>query len=211
MFPILFGLKKEMLMGGTGSGLYYRPIKNDTLDQHPSIDIHTLNRKGCLSPGSSSSTYWTKAKKTLYQIDIQVFRSVLILHIFDFENTHAKNVGYDVIKLTRTKCNYGGMRVWFTCSTCNRRVAKLLLVSKSLKCRHCSRLSYSSQNESHLDRLYRKIWKIRDRLGADSNLHIPIRGKPKYMHQKTFKKLAQEESDINKLINIMIEKYLLRL
>lgn len=63
---------------------------------------------------------------------------------------------------------------------------------KFFLCRPCCDLAYASQQESELDRLMRKAWKIRDRLGASADLTKPILFKPKNMHQKTFDRLRRE-------------------
>jgi hypothetical protein len=59
----------------------------------------------------------------------------------------------------------------------------LYLADKYFLCRHCYGLSYSSQNETNLDRAYRKRNKLQGRLGGKPCL------KPKRMHQATFDKL----------------------
>ena len=59
-------------------------------------------------------------------------------------------------------------------------------------CRHCYALPYGSQQETAQDRLYRKVRKIRDRLGASHNLMESLWpwNKPKGMHWSTYDRLA---------------------
>jgi hypothetical protein len=54
------------------------------------------------------------------------------------------------VKLDRTPLNYGGVRWWFICLGCSRRVAHLHLPSRAFyfRCRHCYRLSYESSQAS---------------------------------------------------------------
>ncbi|MDQ1560066.1 MAG: hypothetical protein QOD32_3126 [Pyrinomonadaceae bacterium] len=54
------------------------------------------------------------------------------------------------IKLDRTPLNYGGVRWWFICPECSRRVAHLHLPSRAFyfRCRHCYRLTYESAQTS---------------------------------------------------------------
>lgn len=49
-----------------------------------------------------------------------------------------------LIKSTRTKCNYGGDRVWFLCPACDRRVGALYRppLKFIFLCRHCHNLTY---------------------------------------------------------------------
>jgi len=94
----------------------------------------------------------------------------------------------------RTSCNYGATRTWFLCPRCETRVAVLYGAGKLFLCRHCYDLTYRSQQEGVVDRMMRKQWKIRERLGASDALVDPILFKPKGMHQKTFDRLRNEES-----------------
>ena len=103
------------------------------------------------------------------------------------------------ISFDRTQCNYGGVRTWFLCSQCFRRVAILYGTGKYFLCRHCYNLTYPSQQESLSDRLMRKARKIRERLGASDNLMESILFKPKNMHQKTFDRLRREAEHANNL------------
>ena len=54
------------------------------------------------------------------------------------------------IRLDRTPLNYGGVRWWFICPGCSRRVAHLHLPSRAyyFRCRHCYNLSYESAQSS---------------------------------------------------------------
>lgn len=59
-------------------------------------------------------------------------------------NTHTVQVNNQAIPLTKTKCNYGGMRYWFLCPKCGRRVGNLYKrpLSSLFLCRHCQNLTY---------------------------------------------------------------------
>jgi hypothetical protein len=63
------------------------------------------------------------------------------------------NHGLDVkqtIRLSSTLLNYGGVRWWFICPECSRRVAHLHLPSRAFyfRCRHCYNLTYESAQAS---------------------------------------------------------------
>ena len=96
-----------------------------------------------------------------------------------------------VILLDWTPCNFGGQRPWFIC-WCGRRAALLYLVNKYFRCRKCLGLIHASVNESKPDRAYRKMLKIRRRLGCSDDIMEPISFKPKGMHYKTFRRLLDE-------------------
>jgi hypothetical protein len=101
------------------------------------------------------------------------------------------------ILLTRTSCHFGGSRIWLVCPKCLTRVAALYAPWKYFLCRHCYRLTYPSQLESASYRLMRKARKIRERLGADNNLFMPVIAKPKGMHWQTFVRLKLTEQHFN--------------
>ena len=98
-----------------------------------------------------------------------------------------------ILFLDKTRCNYGGHRYWFKCPQCNERSGVLYNKNSKFLCRRCHKLPYSCQREHKVDRLVRKMRKIRKRLGAPSNLSEPIFLKPKGMHWKTFEYLRMKE------------------
>ncbi len=60
--------------------------------------------------------------------------------------------GYTV-SLVTTPCNFGGVRYWFGCPSCGRRVAVLYLAPGDVyfRCRHCNNLSYHSRNRCTME------------------------------------------------------------
>lgn len=74
------------------------------------------------------------------------------------------------IELTVTNCNYGGIRVWFLCPLCNKRVGTLYRkpLSNSFTCRYCSKLTYQLQryHRSSNEQLLRSIQNIKIQRGG---------------------------------------------
>ncbi|MFC1630055.1 hypothetical protein ACFL06_00775 [Patescibacteria group bacterium] len=56
------------------------------------------------------------------------------------------------IRLATSPCNYGGVRYWFVCPYCNKRVGMLYLVRKYFNCRHCGKIAYLSQMRGGVSR-----------------------------------------------------------
>lgn len=56
----------------------------------------------------------------------------------------------DVVSLVTTPCSFGGVRYWFGCPGCGRRVGVLYMVPGGTRfyCRHCNNLTYHSRNRS---------------------------------------------------------------
>jgi len=51
-----------------------------------------------------------------------------------------------LVKISVTRCNYGGLRVWFVCPNCQKRVGKLFRkpLFEEFFCRRCNDLAYLS-------------------------------------------------------------------
>ena len=96
------------------------------------------------------------------------------------------------IHFDRTHCHYGGHRYWFLCPRCYRRVAVLYGAGKYFYCRHCYKLTYTSQQERFGDRAMRKARKIRRRLNPDNTVFDLFPFKPKGMHWRTYERLRLE-------------------
>ena len=173
-------------MGGSGSGYWCRWDAKPTTESQNRIDVRWLKKNGYLEGRKMGSLSWSCKGKKTGSIFFQIEENRIKL----FYRHRPKGGEWESVEqkitLIRTPCNYGGYRIWFRCSNCMRRVAIIYGAGKYFYCRHCYGLTYSSQQESKVDRLMRKARKIRKRLGADINLSIPIMIKPKHMHQQTF-------------------------
>ena len=174
-------------MGGYGSGDRTRPRKI-TCEVENKIDIRILNRHGGLAPGTSGTISWESDGKTNL-INFSVNEQFLMLD--------ACNIGWtQTIQFDWTECNYGGKRTWVLCPVCHARVVVLYSGRKGFACRQCNDLKYACQSESDLDRIYRKICKLRKTLGGSDNLSKPLWLKPKGMHRKTFTRLLDTEKKL---------------
>jgi len=194
-------------MGGFGSGRYYRYSSRTTTDDVKSIDIGFFRRSGCL-PRSwpdfggtrlLGSLSWTRHEQETGSVGYEISYNALVL---SFSHRRGSDCWQDVnqaIRFDRTRCNYGGVRLWFRCPHCSSRIAVIYLGNDGFLCRHCYRLPYTSQHESLADRMMRKARKIRKRLEASNNLFEPVWYKPKGMHWKTYERLHERERKCNHL------------
>jgi len=102
--------------------------------------------------------------------------------------------GTQRVVLDRTPCHFGGSRVWFLCPRCSCRVAFLYLVDDLFLCRHCHGLVYVSTTLPRLERLARRIARMRATLGdfrpADAFGLDPIPARPHGMHRATYERLT---------------------
>lgn len=105
------------------------------------------------------------------------------------------------IQLTQTACNYGGVRHWFRCPFCPRRVGVLYLSGGQCACRHCFKLAYKSERETYHDKQFRKADKLRAQLGWRPGIAYPDGAKPKGMHWKTFNRMKAKHDFTVQTIN----------
>lgn len=92
------------------------------------------------------------------------------------------------IALTWTETRFGGRRPWFACPHCQKRRRVLHYIGKSLACRECFDLRYTSEIEDPLSRAARRRRRLFDKVGGGSvGGDFPV--KPKGMHWKTYRTL----------------------
>lgn len=185
-------------MGGIGSGDWCRWDSKATIEDGLKIDIFYLRKQGVLKhSGATGNLSWSRDGKEQGVISFGVGTDRLVLMYSHSKYGGERQEVKETIMFDRTSCNYGGERVWFLCPECEKRVAVLYCASGRFLCRHCNNLPYTSQNETHMDRMRRKAGKIRHNLGASQDLTVPVWEKPKGMHWKTFNRLLREEKKAN--------------
>ncbi len=146
------------------------------------VDVRQWARLGYLSEGRFFSWRWTRGGEETGSIGVRVQSpNALTLDYTITQDGTGRHVA-ERVNINRTACPYGGMRPWFSCPRCARRVAVLYLRRGFFACRHCQRVAYSSQSEDALDRLWRQQQKIEARLGENWR-------RPKGMRQATYDRL----------------------
>jgi hypothetical protein len=201
-------------MGGLGSGTWYRWDKRTTLDEVKRLDVRWLYRQGYIQPWGRAMVTWHRGAQQTGSVGVAMVDGYLVVECrYRQRGAEAWEDVRQVITLDWTVCHYGGKRPWFLCPGCRRRVAVLCGDGKWFLCRHCYRLPYASQCESGQDRHYRKVRKIRDRLGVSHNLTEPVWpwNKPKGMHWRTWERLRQQEEQAHRLMLGELEVALARL
>jgi hypothetical protein len=197
--PIDFGKKSgRKIMGGVGSGNWYRFDRKTTTGESQSVDVRYLHREGLLMPGHSFSLRWSRAGRQTGSIG-----GVVSDGRITFFYRHRRGLGSkweevkETVRLDWTPCNFGGERPWFICpgAGCGRRVAKLYGPGKYFLCRHCYDLTYQSQRENRIYRALHRAQGIRRQLGGSANMMEPFPGKPKGMHRSTYERLWWEHHE----------------
>ena len=97
------------------------------------------------------------------------------------------------IRITWTRCHFGGSRPWMHCPHCDRRVARLFKGLSGYFCRECvGAPPYESQLRNEKARAYLKAYRLRSRLGGSKPVIHPIPERPYRMSQKTYNRIVAE-------------------
>lgn len=193
-----------VVMGGRGSGYWYRWNSKTTTESQHRVDIRWMKKQGYLRPGAIGILSWTCGNEQSGTISYRMETDRVILNYRHRPHGEEWEDVEQVISLDWTPCNYGGERTWFLCTHCNRRVAVLYGVGKYFLCRHCYNLTYVSQQVQCYERLMEKSRTIRQRLGGSANLSEPFPDKPKSMHWKTYYLLRQEAAHASQSSAILV-------
>lgn len=169
-----------------------RPGWRRKCEQSLALDVRQLHQKRLLSPGTSFSWHWTTNHgERAGSIGVSVGHQQVTL------NYQWTPDGGDPRPITcplwidRTPCNYGGQRPWFLCPQCGRRCAVVYFGGRNGRyaCRNCLNLAYLSEAEDGIGRLWRKQWRLENRLG-------PHGTKPKGMHWKTWERISDRITQV---------------
>jgi hypothetical protein len=175
-------------MGGYNSGRHGG--KRTTGDMH-ALDVRRLQRDKLLTPGESFGWTWSRNGNKLASINIKAdTNSVTLSYCTKQEDGTWQDMDYPV-RVERTACHLGGLRVWWLCPCCGRRVA-VLYCGKMFACRQCLQLTYESTRTPELSKPFARADKMRRRLGWCAGIANPPGEKPKGMHWKTYLRLMQQ-------------------
>jgi hypothetical protein len=189
-------------MGGSGSG---RPGWRRKVGSCLSLDVRELARKGALVPGACRRWQWTYNGEPWGAIETRAAREYsderrtgfgappwtdgLADHVRLLYSREGEPFDYPVW-LQRTRCNYGGHRIWWVCPRCQERRAVIYSGGNDGRfgCRGCMRLAYSVEALGRYHRLQRKADKLGARLLESDDGKQWL--KPKGMHWRTFDALV---------------------
>ena len=183
-------------MGGFGSGNWQRPRKGH-VEEYPRIDIREWYRQFLMLPSLTFRLTLCTNRNADREINVYPwFKHVVITHINQPANANLYSAE-EKIEIDFTICNYGGKRPWFVCPVvnCNKRAAILYFANEGFRCRHCAKLAYASQYENGGASALRKLKKLMNKLGAQSDLTFSLPNKPARMHGYRYLTLLHEAID----------------
>ncbi len=133
-------------MGGPGGGRWRSLLRAETVEDCLALDVATLGVGGVLT--------WTNVRGEPVasmgcELDLRDPETPWVILRYTLART-GKAVA-SVVRLVATCPHFGGLRRWFACPRCGRRVGKLYLPSgmTNFACRTCHGLTYRSCQESH--------------------------------------------------------------
>lgn len=189
-------------MGGYGSGRHPGRIK---VESCRSLDVNRLHREGCLRVGWAVSWQWTCDGEPVAWIRLRAEHDRLHLNYRVCAYDGDWQDVAETVSIARAPCRFGGTRPYFRCPgirngiACERRVQKLYAPGRYFRCRHCCRLSHSSQSEDFGDRAQRRADKIRQRLGGEPGWDAPLPQKPRGMWNRTYARLCEKLDEAESL------------
>jgi len=131
---------------------YYN--KKATVEASCDLTVFQLRRFGMLQGDRHTATVVTwvmrhTGKESHVRVEVNMIgepHAKLTYLAFDNEGNVTP---YDSeVTLVTTPCNLGGVRYWFICPACSRRVGGLYIAPEDryFRCRHCNNLTYHSPN-----------------------------------------------------------------
>jgi hypothetical protein len=130
---------------------YYH--RKTTAEESCKLAIPYLRKHGTLSGKGTGKISWTSSrtgKETAIGLTVDVTTNEPHARfVYAVIDKQGNKTDYDYeVSLVTTPCNFGGVRYWFGCPSCGRRVAVLYLAPGDVyfRCRYCNNLSYWSRN-----------------------------------------------------------------
>ena len=135
---------------------YYR--RKATADACCKLEMPYIRKRGMFSGVATEKISWINSKsgkETAVGLTVDVSTNEPNIRlVYTITDREGNKTDYDyMVSLLTTSCNFGGIRYWFGCPSCGRRVAVLYLAPGDIyfKCRHCNNLSYWSRNRCKLE------------------------------------------------------------
>lgn len=130
---------------------YYH--KKATVEASCNVSVFDLKKMGLLKGRCSTVLGWRNSrsgKESAVALTVDVRDDPHVRFVYTFTERNGEKTDYDYeVSLVTTPCNLGGVRYWFACPMCGRRVGCLYLVSAGyFWCRHCNDLTYQSRSRS---------------------------------------------------------------
>lgn len=177
-------------------GRWYRWQKKDTTDDYLSFDIATFAKSVDLTTARFGSWQWTFSSGRQSSITYTVVPGQGVRLSY---TTSGQDYSYTV-RLATTTPHYGGVRYWWLCPNCARRV-RILYGGGRFLCRHCHNLTYETAQKGGdlLTTIDNRLYLIRRKLQGKWGLLDGPGEKPKGMHWDTYGRFAREYLNLKRM------------
>ena len=143
---------------GEEMGRYYYN-KKATVEASCDLTVQQLKRYGMLESGFTAIPIeWVMnqtGKRTKIVIAVELSTDdPFAIFMYTLTDRDGNKTDYKyAVSLVTTPCNFGGVRYWFACPLCSRRVGGLYLVlgDAYFVCRQCNNLTYRSRNRTGME------------------------------------------------------------
>ena len=159
-------------------------MRKATVEESCDLTIQHLKRRGMLTGAQAfDKITWTSSmtgKSTSVLLAVCVTDDPHVRLVYTIADRRGETDYNHGVSLVTTPCNFGGVRYWFACPSCGRRVGVLYLAPGDVhfRCRHCNDLSYWSRNCSGMESLGetgRQIDKLRSEIKRWTWRGLPTR------------------------------------
>ena len=130
---------------------YYN--KKATVEASCDLTVFQLKERGMLDAGHTATVItWVMkntGKESRITLEVNMTSEPYARFTYSISDSKGNSTPYDLeVSLITTPCNFGGVRYWFVCPMCSRRVGGLYLApgERYFMCRKCNNLTYHSRN-----------------------------------------------------------------
>lgn len=158
-------------MGGYGSTRWDNHLRQCTVNECHSYDLATVNIRDYMQADEQSAYgyNWTangEPSGNMAVVYLPDKLAIVLVYSIVYSDERPNDDIEQYIELETTPLNFGGVRYWMKCPSCDKRVRTVHkpTTRKRFKCRTCWNLSYFSSQESRHDtgRAY-QVWALFDK------------------------------------------------
>ena len=182
-------------MGGTGSGGQNWRHRG-TVEGWRRIDAAIMQKRGVLQEGWFGRWSWSSDDGE--ENYIHVFgglHSIKLSYRYRRNGEKWQDIS-ETVQLDWSARHFGGEQAYFRCPRCHARRKHLIGAGKRFLCQSCHGLVHSSSREGRSDRIFRKSWKVKRKVGADLALGGHRGTRPRGMHKTTHARLLAEIDEL---------------
>ncbi|NBC19767.1 MAG: hypothetical protein GVY06_01760 [Alphaproteobacteria bacterium] len=178
-------------MGGMGSG-GQNSRHRGTVEGWRRIDAAKMQKHGELAVGWFGRWTWTSDDGEENYIHLSGgHHSIRLSYRYRQNGGDWQDVS-QTVHLDWSPRHFGGEQAYFLCPKCGSRRRYLVGAGARFLCQACHGLVHAASREGESDRVFRRMWKVKRKIGAELALGGLRGAKPKGMHRATHDRLMAE-------------------